>query len=444
MSETVIKAENLSKLYRLGEIHKQTNSIRDRISQKFKSFIHKRQRSAISGQSSESSSVHSATSTIPSSQDNSIWALKDVSFSVKKGEIVGIIGGNGAGKSTLLKILSRITRPTEGKVFIEGRVGSLLEVGTGFHPELTGRENVYLNGTILGMRKSEIRKKFNEIINFAEVEKFIDTPVKRYSSGMYVRLAFSVTAHLDQEILLVDEVLSVGDFGFQKKCIDKLKKMGNKNRTILFVSHNMTALANLCDRVILLDGGEILEDGPSQDVIHTYLQSGTNTIAEKKWIGIENAPGNEIVRMLAMRVRNEDGRTVEKIDIQNSVGIEIQYEVLKSDHKLVPSCLFYNEEGVKLFHTLDTELKWRSTSRPKGHYISTVWMPGNFFSEGRIYVDTGLATLNPEKVHCHINNALAFQIFDSFHDNPTRGDFVGPLIGVVRPLLKWNTQFNSG
>lgn len=431
MPNTVIKVENISKLYKLGELHKQTNSFRDRVSQTFMCFIHKRQQTADSGQPSRST-------------DDSIWALKNVSFSVKEGEVVGIIGCNGAGKSTLLKILSRITKPTEGKVIMEGRVGSLLEVGTGFHPELTGRENVYLNGAILGMSKAEIKKKFDEIVDFAEVEKFIDTPVKRYSSGMQVRLAFSVTAHLDQEILLVDEVLSVGDYGFQKKCINRLKKMENQSRTTLFVSHNMTALANLCNRVILLDRGEILKDGPSQDVIHTYLQSGTGTIAEKKWSEIDNAPGNEIVRLLAVRVRNEDSETIEKVDIQHSVGIEMQYEVLKSGHKLEPSCLFYNEEGIKLIHTLDTELKWRSTSRPKGHYISTVWVPGNFFSDGRIYVDIGLSTLNPEKVHCHVNNALAFQVFDSFHDNPIRGDFVGPLIGVVRPLLQWKTQFNTG
>lgn len=244
-NDIVIKVENLCKRYNLGELHNQTNSFRDKVA----SFFKKDGRSK---------------------KVESIWALKDVSFEVKKGEILGIIGPNGAGKSTLLKILSRITKPTSGKALINGRVGSLLEVGTGFHPELTGRENIYLNGSILGIKKDEISKKFDEIVAFAEIDKFIDTPVKRYSSGMYVRLAFAVAAHMQPEILLVDEVLAVGDIAFQKKCLWKMDDTAKLGRTVLFVSHNMSSIRNLCERVIWIDSGQIKRIGPAYEVIRDY------------------------------------------------------------------------------------------------------------------------------------------------------------------------------
>ena len=246
MSNAIIHVENISKRYHLGELHQQRNSFRDRITSLLKRDVRNK-----------------AVETI--------WALKDVSFEVKEGEILGIIGRNGAGKSTLLKILSRITKPTEGKAVINGRVGSLLEVGTGFHQELTGRENVYLNGAILGMRKAEIDKKFDEIVAFSEVDKFIDTPVKRYSSGMYVRLAFSVAAHLEAEILLVDEVLAVGDAKFQKKCSGKMGDVAKKGRTVLFVSHNMAAINTLCQTCIVIDKGQIIHRGEAGDAVRFYL-----------------------------------------------------------------------------------------------------------------------------------------------------------------------------
>ena len=245
MSEIVIKLENLSKLYNLGELHRQTNSFRDKVA----SFFKKDSR--------------------PKKIEN-IWALKDVSFEVKKGEILGIIGRNGAGKSTLLKILSRITKPTEGKAFINGRVGSLREVGTGFHPELTGRENIYLNSAILGMKKAEVKKKFDEIVAFAEIDQFIDTPVKRYSSGMYVRLAFAVAAHLEPEIMLVDEVLAVGDLAFQKKCLGKMENISQGGRTVLFVSHQLFSIRSLCQRTVWLDDGQIVKIGPTFEVVREY------------------------------------------------------------------------------------------------------------------------------------------------------------------------------
>ena len=246
MSDAVIRVENLSKQYRIGQYEAAYKTLRESIMNVFSRRDGNRE---------------------------TIWALKDVSFQVNRGEVVGIIGRNGAGKSTLLKILCRVTEPTEGHAYINGRVGSLLEVGTGFHPELTGSENIFLNGAILGMRKAEIERKFDEIVAFAEIEKFIDTPVKRYSSGMYVRLAFAVAAHLEPEILLVDEVLAVGDVAFQKKCLGKMENISKQGRTVLFVSHNMAAINALCDRVIFLDEGKIMEIGRTADVIAEYLSS---------------------------------------------------------------------------------------------------------------------------------------------------------------------------
>jgi lipopolysaccharide transport system ATP-binding protein len=257
MSDIAIRAERISKLYRLGK-RQRYRTLRDTITDTFSAMFRR------SG-SSASSSDHTST----------FWALKDVSFEVKQGEVIGIIGRNGAGKSTLLKILSRITEPTEGIVRIHGRVGSLLEVGTGFHPELSGRENIYLNGAILGMTRDEIQNNLDDIVAFAEVEEFIDTPVKHYSSGMYLRLAFAVAAHLEPEILIVDEVLAVGDAAFQKKCLGKMGEISKQGRTVLFVSHNMVAVENLCSRAILVDKGHIALEGPAREVIGQYLRSNT-------------------------------------------------------------------------------------------------------------------------------------------------------------------------
>src|SRR5437764_9127257 len=259
MSGIAIRAEGLGKRYRIGgsEYH---SSLRDFLAEAVKApFRRLRNGRASSG--------------------DSIWAVKDASFEIKHGEVVGIIGRNGAGKSTLLKILSRITGPTVGRAEIHGRVGSLLEVGTGFHPELTGRENIYLNGAILGMRKAEIERKFDEIVAFAEVEQFIETPVKWYSSGMYVRLAFSVAAHLEPEILIMDEVLAVGDAAFQQKCLDKMHEIRQQGRTIFFVSHNMPAVTRLCKRVLLMQQGQITADGPAQEIVNSYLSSSLNIVA---------------------------------------------------------------------------------------------------------------------------------------------------------------------
>jgi lipopolysaccharide transport system ATP-binding protein len=372
-----------------------------------------------------------------------IWALDSVNFEVQQGEVVGIIGRNGAGKSTLLKILSRITMPTQGQATIEGRVGSLLEVGTGFHPELTGRENVYLNGAILGMKKLEIKNKFDEIVDFSGVDKFIDTPIKRYSSGMYLRLAFAVAAHLEPEILLVDEVLAVGDIDFQRKCLNKMKVIGQGGRTVLFVSHNMPAVTRLCSRVILFDKGRKAEDGSPHAVVGAYLKSDIGTSAQREWKMPAKAPGNEVVRLNAVRVCTEDGRTTESIDIRKPVCIEMEYDVLESNQVLVPNYHIFNDEGICVFITTDCSNDWSRKPRPKGHYLSRVRIPGNFLSEGCLIVNVAICTMIPVRIHFHEADAVAFHVVDSLDGNSARGDYGGDYPGVVRPLLEWTTQYNK-
>lgn len=367
------------------------------------------------------------------------WALKDINFEVKQGEIVGIIGKNGAGKSTLLKILSRITDPTEGRIELNGRVSSLLEIGTGFNPELTGRENIFLNGAILGMSRMEIRSRFEEIVAFAEVEKFLDTPVKRYSSGMYVRLAFAVAAHLEPEILIVDEVLAVGDSSFQKKCLGKMKEVGQEGRTVLFVSHNMGTISRLCPRAILLNQGKVISDGQVHHVIKTYLQEGTGTGALTRWEEIESAPGDEVARLLSVRVRTEGGETSEYIDIRKPVGIEMEYEVLQAGRMLLPNCHFFNGEGIYLFVSGDNFSEYKNRPKETGRYKSTVWIPGNFLAEGTILVGAALTTPEPQCVHFYEQEVVAFEVVDGTHGESVRGDYGGDLPGVVRPQLEWDT-----
>jgi lipopolysaccharide transport system ATP-binding protein len=369
-----------------------------------------------------------------------IWALRNVNFEISPGEAVGIIGRNGAGKSTLLKLLSRITAPTTGVIELYGRIASLLEVGTGFHPELSGRENIYLNGAILGMTRVEIRRKFDEIEAFAEVEEFIDTPVKHYSSGMYLRLAFAVAAHLEPEILLVDEVLAVGDARFQRKCLDKMQEVGKEGRTVLFVSHNMPAVTRLCSRTILLDGGRVIGDGPSSEIVSAYLSSGLGTTAAREWTDPATAPGNDVVRLCAVRVQTESGTITEAIDIRQQIGIEVEYEVLKSGHVLVPNLHFHNEEGVYAFVTSDLDPAWRGKQRPVGRYVSSAAIPGNLLSEGTLFVGAAISTMDPVVVHCYERDAVAFQVIDTMDGDSARGDYGGPMPGVMRPLLRWTTR----
>lgn len=429
MSDIAIQVENISKKFHIGRKHKKHKTLRDTLADTFTAPIRKAGK-LLRGESSGAAEL-----------DETIWALRDISFEVKQGEAVGIIGRNGAGKSTLLKVLSRITDPTAGVVTIHGRIGSLLEVGTGFHQELTGRENISLNGAILGMKKTEIDKNFDEIVAFAEVEKFIDTPVKHYSSGMYLRLAFAVAAHLQPEILIVDEVLAVGDSRFQKKCLNKMEDVGKQGRTVLFVSHNMSAITRLCQRAILLDGGRLLHDGPSHQVVGLYMHSGLGTTATREWSDLTKAPGAEVARLLAVRVKTEDGRITDTVSIGQPVAIEMEYEVIKSGYVLLPNQTVFNDEGVNIFQVHDTDPAWKSRPRPAGRYVSTVWIPANFLSDGMLFVSAGMGTLNPPIRQFYERDAVAFKVIDDLGNGGARGDWTGKMGGLVRPLLKWDTQF---
>jgi lipopolysaccharide transport system ATP-binding protein len=428
MSDIAIRVENLSKKFRIGGMKKNRN-LREALIDGFKAPF-RRAGKLLRGHDRGAAEL-----------DETIWALKDVSFEIRRGEAVGIIGGNGAGKSTLLKIISRITEPTEGFAEMRGRMGSLLEVGTGFHSELTGRENIYLNGAILGMKKAEIRRKFDEIVSFSGVEKFIDTPVKHYSSGMYLRLAFAVAAHLEPEILIVDEVLAVGDAQFQKKCLNKMQDVGQEGHTVLFVSHNMQAITRLCQRAILLSEGMVICDGLSHQVVTKYLEFGLRTNAERKWEDPQNAPGNEIVRMLGVRVRTEDGQVSECIDIRKPFMVELEYEVFRPGHVLLASFGFSNENNVCIFVINDRDPDWQRKPRPTGRFVSTAWIPGNVLAEGTIAVGAGIVTEDPFIIHCDIPDSVAFQVVDSMDGNSARGDYGGRFVGVIRPLLKWTTRF---
>jgi lipopolysaccharide transport system ATP-binding protein len=429
MTQHSIRAENLGKRYQLGACFKY-KALRDTLADSVKASaralrgLWRRGRAAAG----------------PRPGGRTFWALREVGFEIQAGEVVGIIGRNGAGKSTLLKILSRITEPTTGSVDLYGRVGSLLEVGTGFHPELTGRENVYLNGAILGMKRAEIRRKFDEIVAFAEVEKFLDTPIRHYSSGMYMRLAFAVAAHLEPEILLVDEVLAVGDASFQRKCLNKMEDVGSHGRTVLFVSHNMPAVTRLCKRVILLDGGQVVCDGPAAEVAALYLRSGSGSTAVREWPGLESAPGNDVVRLRAVRVRDEGGAVIEVADIRRPVGLEMEYDVLTPGHALTACFEFVTEDGVCAFWAFDQDPAWRRRPRPAGRYVSTAWVPGNYLSEGTLMVGAAVSSMDPVQDHVYEREAVAFQVVDNLDGDSARGDYAGPLPGVVRPMLGWSTR----
>jgi lipopolysaccharide transport system ATP-binding protein len=431
-----IEVENLSKRYRIQHIDEQTNyrTLRDELARLAALPFRRLRNGAAHPQSEE------------------FWALREVGFRIEPGELVGLIGRNGAGKSTLLKILSRITKPTTGRMVLRGRVGSLLEVGTGFHPELSGRENVYLNGAILGMGRQEIRRKFDEIVAFAELEKFIDTPVKRYSSGMYLRLAFAVSAHLVTDIVLIDEALAVGDVNFQRKCRRKMHDIAQDGRTVLFVSHGMDDIKRLCHRAILLVEGRVRRDGSAGEVVDYYLNymdqedpSGASALEAKgpgpTWEPAASAPGNEVVRLLAARVLTEDGQPAAAVDVRKPVRIEMDYEVLTPGHVLVPNYHFHNDESFCLFVVHDCDPAWRGRPRPVGRYRSAVRVPGNFFNAGKLTVGVAVSTHQPVVVHFYVPEALAFTVQDSAEPDTARGDFhTGPMPGVIRPLLPCSTE----
>lgn len=364
----------------------------------------------------------------PAADSPEFWALSDVSFDVHPGEVVGVIGRNGAGKSTLLKILSRITRPTSGRVGMRGRVGSLLEVGTGFHPELTGRENIFLNGAILGMTRVQIRSRLDEIVAFAEIAAFLDTPVKRYSSGMYVRLAFAVAAHLDPEILLVDEVLAVGDYAFQRKCLGKMEDVSRSGRTVLFVSHNMTAVSGLCTRAILLEQGRLVDNGPPGEVIRRFLSAGEVRQTERIWTA-DAAPGNHLVRLRAIRLIPQGDMADAPIDVATSFDIQVEYDKLTSNAPTNVGLYVSNLQGVCLFNTVSQQ-----EHLPAGRLAATVRIPGHLLNNGvhrlRVMITVDLSP------QVDVDGVLAFDV----HDIERKIAALGEWAGAVRPDLDWQLE----
>jgi lipopolysaccharide transport system ATP-binding protein len=376
------------------------------------------------------------------SADEVLWAIKDISFDVKPGEVIGFIGLNGAGKSTLLKILSRITEPTEGRARIFGRVGTLLEVGTGFHPELTGRENIQMSGAILGMRRHEIARKFDEIVAFAEVERFLDLPVKRYSSGMYVRLAFAVAAHLEPEVLLVDEVLAVGDNSFQKKCLGKMGEVAHEGRTVLFVSHNMIAVQNLCNRVIWLNRGRLMHDGSSADVINRYLSTSFVSRTEQEWSDPAAAPGNEKVRLRRVAIQPAADAAVAAIGTSTPLDVEVEFENRVPDARLHVCLHVLNEQHIIAFTTSsnETDAVTRDRPLPAGLFRSRCRIPGHLFNTGVHRIDV-LLLVNGVKIVLRAEQALTFEVVEL---EERAGAWYGKEPGVVRPLLPWSTILVEG
>lgn len=366
------------------------------------------------------------------SESSEFWALDDVCLQINQGDRVAIVGRNGAGKSTLLKILSRITEPTKGRVRIKGRVASLLEVGTGFHPELTGRENIFLNGSILGMSRTDIQSRFDEIVSFADIGRFLDTPVKRYSSGMYVRLAFAVAAHVEPDVLLVDEVLAVGDAAFQKKCLDRMGQATQEGRTVLFVSHNMPAVTQLCDQGVWIDGGVVRQTGTSETVVKEYLASGSESPSEQKWTYPGDAPGDECVRLLGCRLKQR-GTTTSIIDINAKCTIELDFQVLQGRPNLVTGVTFLDAFNSCLFAHCD----WRPNDLRPGVFRKSVEVPACTFAEGQVNILIQMLYYDPFRRSVWEPDVLGFEAIDTDSEGSVRGPVKGGWPGVVRLNLPW-------
>ncbi len=413
--DTFIKAENLGKKYIIGhQKQRYGDSLRDAMTHTARG-IWQRVR-------------HPLSPNRESVDLEELWALKDIDFEVKQGERVGIIGRNGAGKSTLLKILSRITEPTTGKVRIKGRVSSLLEVGTGFHPELTGRENIFLNGAILGMTRQEVKRKFDEIIAFAELEKFLDTPVKRYSSGMYVRLAFAVAAHLEPEILLVDEVLAVGDVAFQKKCLGKMGQVAQEGRTVLFVSHNMGAITSLCPKAIWLDKGCIVKIDKASDIVSSYIADTNDTSGEVRF-----APKESKAFFTSVSVLDGDGRCANAISVQSAFTIRLEYAIQKAIESLEISFSVWKAAGSKVFYCPRS----MSESNPlePGNYHSDIHIPAFFLAPGTYNLTAGLH-IPKIRLYDSIKHEINFNIIETGSPHYA---LKGQDIGLVLVNFPWQT-----
>jgi len=369
--------------------------------------------------------------------DDTFWALRGINLDIFPGERLGIIGCNGAGKSTLLKILSRITEPTEGRVRLYGRVGSLLEVGTGFHGELTGRENIYLNGAILGMKHADIARNFDEIVAFAEIDRFLNTPVKRYSSGMYMRLAFAVAAHLQPEILIVDEVLAVGDASFQRKCLGKMSQVSRDGRTIIFVSHNMAAVQNLCSRVVWLAGGRVIEEGEPTRVINNYLRTTLTTMSQKTWDDPATAPGNDKVRLHHVAVLPSGGALQDHITVRTPLRVDFEYWNFVPGAQLNLSVVIRTEEGYPIFGTSSSrDPEWNGRPFPLGLFRSSFEIPGDLFNDGVHRVELKIRRNERELIYQH-DDVLVFDVLDAVEE---RAAWFGKWVGAVRPPIQWRTE----
>ena len=441
MSDTAIKVEGLGKQYVIGKRQANYGSLRESLTETFNApfrSARKALRAKSNGLRTKSngngaSAAGASPLVLGSSGSDTIWALKDVSFEVTRGEVVGIIGRNGAGKSTLLKVLSRITEPTTGAVDIYGRVGSLLEVGTGFHPELTGRENTFLNGAILGMRRAETERKFDEIVAFAEIDKFLDTPVKYYSSGMYMRLAFAVAAHLEPEILLVDEVLAVGDAAFQKKCLGKMGDVAKEGRTVLFVSHNMTAIRSLCRRVLWLDNGGIARTGETGEVVLDYLQQGAAPTLERIWEDPATAPGDDAARLHRVSIVALAQEPGEPITVKTTIQMKASFWNNVPGAFLNFSVVLYNIEGVAIFNTGSG-----GHSFPKGLVEGSFVIPGDFLNDG-VYTIRLLLVKDTSVALFDLHELLVFEV----HDSERAGNWYGKWVGAVRPTFAWKLNTSN-
>ncbi len=433
MSNLAIRVENISKQYRIGSGPGGTttrvyyNTLRETMAnavanqlQRFRKGTKDRQEAAGKLQK----------------PNDTIWALRDVSFDLEKGKVLGVIGRNGAGKSTLLKILSRVTEPTEGVAEIHGRVGSLLEVGTGFHPELTGRENIFLNGAILGMKRAEIEKKFDEIVAFSEVEKFIDTPVKRYSSGMYLRLAFAVAAHLEPEILVVDEVLAVGDAEFQRKCLGKMSDVAQEGRTVLFVSHNMSAVLRLTEETIVLEKGQLALRAATPEAVYYYMSAGFSQLGERIWSPEEIPNSAHPFEPLSLRIIDQHGRAVDAIRSVEPFKIQMEYRLQASITGLRIGLYLMTARGEYVFTSFDTDDPDRFENlrtRPAGVYKSVCQIPADMLNEGRYFLGVNASAYHIRR-YFYDEHALSFNVDAA---NAPGAQWPELRMGPIRPRLDW-------
>lgn len=428
----VIQVEDLSKAYQIGEFSTGTLSHDIR-----RWYLRMR------GKEDPYLRIGETNDRTVKGESNIVWSLKDLNFEIEQGDAIGIIGRNGAGKSTLLKILSRVTVPTSGTIKVKGRIASLLEVGTGFHPELTGRENIFLNGAILGMRKQEIKKKFDEIVDFSGVERYIDTPVKRYSSGMYVRLAFAVAAHLESEILIVDEVLAVGDLEFQKKCLGKMGEVSKgEGRTVLFVSHNLAAVSTLCNKGILLSMGQLLQKGNTKQIMETYIKIGQEERAEVFEKDIIFVRKCSVANFISIRLCL-GGQTTTNIPIDEDIHIELEYNVLKDGVKVYPSIHLLDKHETCILATINAHSAntivdpYFDQPLMKGKYKSVCKIPKNFLNTEKYFIS---AFLVPEDVTDMeiAPNVLGFTVHET---GSMRKEYIGSWIGTIRPKMEWNTKY---